>query len=119
MRSLQEPDIAWQELRNIPSLDSLHSESYLNIALDHWLLAKYPLSPEFSRSLRKLGVALKKNQGDSWLSDFIASPSSEKANQLLQAAIIQNGKGGRIKAQRLRKRHVIYLSINVTQPASP
>jgi CHAT domain-containing protein len=87
---LHDPNIVRKELGNRDSFSPLESETYLDIAVANWLLTGESSSKQTERALGSLSVAIERNQGDSWLSEFLRSPASNQAKSLLRLAIRAN-----------------------------
>ena len=67
----------------------LESESYLDL-FENWLVNRARPDSGAEPTLLRLAKRLQLNHGDSWLSEFLTSRSSAKADALLAAAIHEN-----------------------------
>ena len=85
---------AYEELRHASMVDAFHSEAFLETAVHQWLFT----STSDRGPLNKLAAALEANQDDFWLNDFLSSPSSSHALNLLRQAILSNYSGDPEKA---------------------
>lgn len=99
--------MAREELNRNDTVDSVHSERYLELALTNWLPTTPLAGRENGTILARLAAVLEKNHGDSWLVDFLSAKISFDANRLLLSAAVANRAGDperAFKNARLAKR---------------
>jgi CHAT domain-containing protein len=92
LKHLYDPGIVWNHLNNNQPISQIEDESYLNIAIDKWLL-----NPDSSSRnqlvLGRLALSLQSNHNDMWLSEFLHSGVSKRGNALLIDAVRANYSG--------------------------
>lgn len=96
---MQDPEIAWLALQRHQTANAWQDESFLNVALDRWILTSNR-SAEAVSSLEHLGENLRTNHKDLWLLDFLHSAWSPRANDLLLQALQSNHAGDADRAYR-------------------
>ncbi len=93
LKSLYDPDQAYQALARSAAVDPLHSEAFLQDAVEYWLPPSIVSFSPGPVALKKLAQALKDNHGDLWLMDFLGARSAPAAVSLLRSAISANSSG--------------------------
>jgi CHAT domain-containing protein len=90
---LQDEQTAERELTDGVSLSPAESEAYVDIAFKKWLPGFQSSDNHLVQILRNLAMALRVNQGDYWLTDFLKAKVSENANKLLAESHQDNIEG--------------------------